>query len=145
MNDAMKALERQLELATARDGARETDLDPETARLRDAWTTFGRLLEAALPPIRILTCRGTYCRIRLISSATPASPAGYTRLSATARARPRMTADAISSAGKSAPRYVARHPQKTATTATISAPSSCACPDGVATTMCGAFEGIRAL
>jgi len=50
MNDAMKALERQLELATAREGGREAELDPETARLRDAWTQFGRLLETALPP-----------------------------------------------------------------------------------------------
>lgn len=47
MNEEMKKLQRQLERATARGVDGESELDPQTARLRDAWTALGRLLEAA--------------------------------------------------------------------------------------------------
>jgi hypothetical protein len=49
MNSELKALERQLESATARDVPPNPSLDQETTSLREAWLAFGQLLEAAQP------------------------------------------------------------------------------------------------
>jgi hypothetical protein len=57
MNDALNELQRQLEQATARDGAQQAPSDPETAALREAWTALGRLLAAAQPAEQTLLDR----------------------------------------------------------------------------------------
>ncbi len=49
MNAEWKELQRQLEKATAPGDVQPGQLDPETARFREAWTAFGRLLETAQP------------------------------------------------------------------------------------------------
>jgi hypothetical protein len=49
MNPEQKALEQQLESATAREVPPSVPLDPETASLREGWLAFGQLLAAAEP------------------------------------------------------------------------------------------------
>lgn len=49
MSDKSPELMRKMEQATARAGAPQSELDAETAQLRDAWTALGRLLETAAP------------------------------------------------------------------------------------------------
>ena len=49
MSEDLDKLQRLLEQATAAEGASEDDLNPQTGSLREAWTDFGRLLEAAQP------------------------------------------------------------------------------------------------
>ena len=49
MSEDHEKLQRMLEQATAAEGAREDDLDPQAASLREAWLSLGHLLEAAQP------------------------------------------------------------------------------------------------
>ena len=49
MSDDLERMQRSLERATAAKDAPQADLDPQTASLREAWLTFGQLLEAAQP------------------------------------------------------------------------------------------------
>ncbi len=49
MNDPFSGLEQTLERATAASDAPQSDLEPDTQSLREAWFEFGRLLEAAQP------------------------------------------------------------------------------------------------
>ena len=51
MTDDLKALERRLEQATARQCSGEDSLEPETAGLRAGWLALGELLEAAQPQV----------------------------------------------------------------------------------------------
>lgn len=46
MKDEHERLHTQLERATSRNAVPESELDGETAQLRDAWNALGRLLEA---------------------------------------------------------------------------------------------------
>jgi hypothetical protein len=59
MNDDLQELERSLERATASTGPPESDMDPQTAALREAWAVWGRLLEAAETPQEPLLVRWT--------------------------------------------------------------------------------------
>lgn len=47
MNDEMRALQARLEKATARGGAGGSDLDAETAALREGWLALGQIIENA--------------------------------------------------------------------------------------------------
>ena len=49
MSEDLKKMQRSLERATAAKDAPQADLDPQTASLREAWLSFGQLLEAAQP------------------------------------------------------------------------------------------------
>jgi len=49
VSDDLERMQRSLERATAAKDAPQADLDPQTASLREAWLTFGQLLEAAQP------------------------------------------------------------------------------------------------
>ena len=49
MSEDLENMQRSLERATAAKDAPQAGLDPQTASLREAWLTFGQLLEAAQP------------------------------------------------------------------------------------------------
>lgn len=50
MNDELKKLQHDLELATAADCPPDVPLDPQTASLREGWLLLDQLLQAAYPP-----------------------------------------------------------------------------------------------
>jgi len=50
MSEELEKLHRLLDRATAAEDVAESEIDGETASLREAWIAFGRLLEAAEPP-----------------------------------------------------------------------------------------------
>lgn len=57
--DDVQALERRLEWATASTAPASTDMDAQTAALREAWTVWGRLLENAQTPMETPLLRRT--------------------------------------------------------------------------------------